>query len=88
MEPDRVLDWYRSEFLTTICRKLFAAESALPPIDLLQAHAASAKIRPAAACPGRVLEWSCGNGIQQDPFDPRRPRKKSPILLQCLTSLL
>jgi hypothetical protein len=39
-----VLDWYRSEFQTTICRKLFAAESALPPIDLLQANAASAQI--------------------------------------------
>ncbi|MGF1622666.1 MAG: putative bifunctional diguanylate cyclase/phosphodiesterase [Rhodomicrobiaceae bacterium] len=45
LEPDRVLDWYRSEFQTTICRKLFEAESALLPIELevLQSHAASAK---------------------------------------------
>jgi diguanylate cyclase (GGDEF)-like protein len=46
LEPDQVLDWYRSEFQTTICRKLFAAESTLLPVDreAPQAHAASPKI--------------------------------------------
>lgn len=34
LEPHQVLDWYRTEFRTTIFRKLFEAESPLLPIDV------------------------------------------------------
>jgi predicted signal transduction protein with EAL and GGDEF domain len=46
MEPRRVLDWYRTEFQTTICRKLFEAEGRSLPIgvEVPQAQTASTKI--------------------------------------------
>lgn len=45
MEPRRVLDWYRTEFQTTICRKLFEAEGPSLPIgvEVLRAQTASTK---------------------------------------------